>query len=208
MASIVTARTDHGGETGSSTPVVRSLALGVLAENLNGVRKSHVLDLGPASGANVEFFGQAPCRLFIEDFYATLTTLASCEADRNATFDDILSSMSARWGEASFDVILCWDLLDYLSAAEIEKLSATIAESCNPGALLYALVSDVKQISDSPMQFRIVGPDRMSYGRDTPTTRMSPRYSPGYLMKLMPTFALHRSYMLSNGRQEHVFRYQ
>ncbi|MGB6000943.1 MAG: hypothetical protein WBI00_10710, partial [Thermoanaerobaculia bacterium] len=46
-----------------------SLALKYLLGHLDETRWSKILDLGPAVGANVEFFTQYSCKLFIADLF-------------------------------------------------------------------------------------------------------------------------------------------
>ena len=59
-----------------------SLALKVLYDQLRLQRKYHILDLGPALGANVDFFAQFSCKVYIEDFYRTLTSFDYLSEDK------------------------------------------------------------------------------------------------------------------------------
>jgi hypothetical protein len=61
-------RRDH--THGSHQPAIyKSLGLNVLVNLMSVSWKPEVLDLGPALGANVDFWSGYPCRLHIRDLY-------------------------------------------------------------------------------------------------------------------------------------------
>jgi len=85
-----------------------SLALKVLYDQLRHQRKYHILDLGPALGANVDFFSQFSCKVYIEDFYRTLTSfdyLSEGELSYQAVFEYLLPYQK----NTRFDIILGWE---------------------------------------------------------------------------------------------------
>jgi len=94
-----------------------------------------ILDLGPAIGSNVTFFGERlGCRLIVEDLYTELERFAS--SGRMAEMPAFLSKRLAH-DEQSVDAVLCWDLFDYLDKPSAQALGAALARLVKPGGALF-----------------------------------------------------------------------
>ncbi len=169
-------------------------------------RKFAILDLGQALDVNVNFWCQHPCRLYIEDFYR-----GYCEslAERPEGADDLVlpEPLPLDIG-VRFDIILVWDLLNYLSLDEIEALIRRLLPNSRPGTFLFALISTQAQIPEEPNLFRIMDRERMIYEPRTQKVRPSPRYHPKDLARLLAPFEISSSFLLRNGIQEYVFVYK
>lgn len=96
---------------------------------LRGRSEPVVIDLGPASGGNVEFLGEyLACKLFVEDM---LEKLPKPQGDAAGAPPPL------RYADGSADGILCWDVFDYLSPAAGRVLAADLVRVLRPtGALL------------------------------------------------------------------------
>jgi hypothetical protein len=96
-----------------------------------------LIDMGPAIGTNVEFFGdRLGCRMSIED---VLT-----DVDRHTaagTLDALASGFTTRFRHAdgSVDGILCWDLFDFLDKASVQALASQVVRLLRPGGVMMAL---------------------------------------------------------------------
>ncbi|MGH9465113.1 MAG: methyltransferase domain-containing protein, partial [Thermoanaerobaculia bacterium] len=177
-----------------------SLALRPLLRRLGTDRKACVLDLGPASGANVAFFSRRPCTLHIADLYRALRSDSGLPRDA-AELD---SALAPQLPEGPFDLVLAWDLLDYFDRAQLEVLGRHLAERCRPSALVFAIVSYLHQIPDRPHRFEILDEESLVYGDASGLSRPSPGYREPELVRLLPGFAVEASYLLRHGVQEYV----
>jgi len=218
----------------------RSLGLASLIEGLAGRPRLHVLDLGPAVGANVEFLSRLGCKLSIQDLYPALAPLQDATlvlpppgAATAATIDraavrearetweprqeseheepglgSTFAQLLAFPEDARFDAVLTWDLINYLERREVAALARHVARFCNPGALLFALISIHKQIPAEPMRFRIVDREHLAYEPRNAAVRPCPRYAPAELNELLRGFRLDRSFLLRHGIQELLFARQ
>ena len=163
--------------------VHRSLALSALFEGIRG-RKVNVLDLGSAVGSNVKFLSQYGCKLFIEDLYAALASRTSGEEGDLAGsefFADFLSLPE----DTRFDVILAWDLFNYLHRKELATFSEQLRRFSHKGTLLLALISYHKQIPTQPYRFKIKDEQTLVYERRTASERPSPRIAPAEVTGLL-----------------------
>jgi hypothetical protein len=181
--------------------VHRSLALSALFEGIRG-RKVNVLDLGSAVGSNVEFLSQYGCKLFIEDLYAARSSRTSGEGDLAGSefFADFLSLPE----DTRFDVILAWDLFNYLHRKELATFSEQLRRFSHKGTLLLALISYHKQIPTQPYRFKIKDEQTLVYERRTPSERPSPRLAPAEVTGLLKGFRVDRSFLLKHGIQEYL----
>jgi len=196
-------RTQATGSTAVAEPDVhKSLALSALFEEIRK-RKVQVLDLGSAVGSNVEFLSQYGCKLFIEDLYAALSSRASSEEGELAGpefFAEFLNLPE----DTHFDVILAWDLFNYMHRKELPLLGEQLRRYSRPGTLLLALVSYHKQIPAQPYRFKIKDEQHLVYERRTAAERPSPRVVPAEVTNLLKGFRVDRSFLLKHGFQEYL----
>jgi hypothetical protein len=107
--------------------------------------------------------------------------------------------------DTRFDAVLIWDLVNYLERREVAALARRLARFCRPGALLFALISILKQIPADPVRFRILDQEHLAYECRTAAVRPCPRYSPAELNELLRGFRLDRSFLMRHGVQEYLF---
>jgi SAM-dependent methyltransferase len=116
-------------------PVFATKALKKFLSTLTARESPVLLDLGPVVGSNVSFFGeQLGCKIFVEDIFADVDRHV-----RDNKLDDLAAFLKKRFPQpdASFDGILCWDVIDYLDRAAAQELASELTRVLRPdGALL------------------------------------------------------------------------
>jgi hypothetical protein len=185
------------------TAVYRSLGLPVLLHLMQADRKYRILDLGPALGTNVDFWSQFLCRLTIEDFYCSYKERTSSGPDDSK--ERIFAELLPFNDETRFDIILAWDLFNYLNLEELEAFARHLSRQCSRGSLLFVLISSAAIIPAEPTIFSIVDRERMTYITRRGETRPCPRYQSRELSKLLPQFEISSSFLLRHGVREYVF---
>lgn len=180
----------------------RSLALPAVFTALARGHKLNVLDLGAAIGSNVERLSEFGCRLFIEDLYASKAGAA--EGGRGLDREFFTQFLAPPEG-TQYDLVLAWDLFNYLDRKELGYLGARLRLFCRPGALLFALVSIHKTIPAQPIRFRFHDGDELVYERRTTVERPGPRFAPAEFNELLRGFRVDRSFLLRHGIQEYLF---
>ncbi|WP_290649795.1 hypothetical protein [Aquisalimonas sp.] len=165
-----------------------------------------ILDIGPARSANVDYLSRFRCRLGIADAMPELLALNDDASAQSA--ESVLADMLPPDPFAGTDLILCWDLLDYLSHQGIRQLASHLRGLGGPGTALHALVAyGVSSMPAQPSGY-LLDADGL---RSCPTppggsVRRPPRHSSGELQRLMPQWRVERSVLLRNGLQEYLLR--
>jgi hypothetical protein len=204
-------RKEPAGGRGAATQVAeggpevhRSLALPSIFTALSRGHKLNVLDLGPAIGGNVERLSEFGCKLFIEDLYASKTAAAT---ENGLLGTDFFAQFLAPPEGTQLDIVLAWDLFNYLERKELALLGERLRRFCRPGALVFALISIHKTIPAQPIRFRFHGQDldQLVYDRRTTVERPGPRFAPAEFNDLLRGFRVDRSFLLRHGIQEYLF---
>ena len=136
-----------------------------MLRELERKRRPRVLDLGPALGASVEFLAGYSVQLFIADLYRSLRSSTGQLPPDAVRLRRVLQEQLPVPEDGPFDLILAWDLLNYLAADQLEALGQHLGALCRPGGQLFALVSTRGPISDRPMTFEIIAPRRPALPR-------------------------------------------
>lgn len=195
------------GVTSLQSGIHTSLALSVLSNQLNPNRKHHILDLGPACGSNVDFFSQVACKIYIEDFYRTLTSFDFLPPGEGSSYEAVFEYLFPYSDNTRFDCIMGWDIFNYLEKQELRYLILHLARFCRPGTLLFALVSTQKRIPDNPSTYKILDQSSLLYEMNSSILRSCPRYGYSDLKQVLPGFNISSSLILRNGFKEYVFVY-
>jgi hypothetical protein len=168
-----------------------------------------ILDLGPALGSNLEFWSQYSCKLYLEDFARSLPSgVLGEDEDSEQVYEPLLEILLPFGADLSFDIVLCWDIFNYLNQPQLVSFIRYLGRFCHPGTLLFALVSSAHEIPAKPSTYKIVDHERILYEVQTKSMIPCPRHQPREIKKVMEGFQLSGSFLLRNGIQEYLFVYQ
>jgi hypothetical protein len=183
----------------------------LLVDRLEAGGRHVILDLGAASTQTLSLLGRFRCRVDIADL-ASDGGIERLNAEEPgdalvARAESLLPKL--RSNDDAFDLVLCWDLPNYLKPAALTALMAAIALRARPGALAHALiVYSERSMPDHPGRF-VPDEDLKLVNRARPGAEIkAPRYSPEDLGRIMRGFATERAMLLANGMQEFLFRLQ
>ena len=186
-------------------PVVhRSLGLQALCQRLQGVETCSVLELGSVRGGNVDFWSRFSPSIYIADLRSILPLPASPSEDLEFVAPDWDSWLGLPDGR-SYDVILAWDLLNYLELPAIKSLIGYLRPFCRPGALFFMLIFDQKEMPDKITVYHIADESHLRYEYTGPDMRACPRHQPRTLAGAMTPFRVADSFRLRNGVIEYLF---
>ena len=197
-------------ETGATPLEVQETNCPVLAsliDVMDNADKLVILDLGPARAANLEILSKFRCRLLIEDIHELTSTFNEDTADNKAALLTWFEQWAPGVSPASIDVVIAWDIFNYLNPELCKAFIDLLAPLLKPGAYVYLLVYSQKEMSALPIPFKIISDDRLEYQPPTKATRPSPRFNQTDLKKYFTEFSVVKSVLLRNGMQEYLFRH-
>jgi hypothetical protein len=184
---------------GLSAPLFHSLI-----QRLQSGGRWVVFDLGAAHTATLRVLGQFRCRVEIVDLADGLDSLNG-EIDARR-IRQRAEALLPRKGEPA-DIVLCWDLINYLNQPALNAVMEGIALRCKRGALAHGLVYySAKAMPERPSTFLPLDDQRIVQHMQPGRERPAPRYSPEDLARCMPRYSVERGRLLRNGMQEFLFR--
>lgn len=168
-------------------------------------RRAVILDLGPARTETVALFSQFRCRLEFAD-------LGDCCDQLNAETDPLqlqqmVESLLPRRRREAVDIVLCWDILNYLQRPALKTLMAQVTIRSRPGTLMHALIAySTSRMPAKPDRFAALPDGRLIIRHTTGADCAAPRYTPEDLRHCLPDYAVESAMLLKNGMQEFLLR--
>jgi hypothetical protein len=168
-------------------------------------RRVVVLDLGTARTETIALFGRFRCRLDIANLAEGIESL-NADAESKG-LRDAVESMLPRKRQEPIDLVLCWDLLNYLGRPALAALMECVAARGRHGMLAHCLMFySTPQMPVQPGCFIPLDDSQLVNVGATQPTRKAPRYTPEDLALCMPRYVAERARLLRNGMQEYLFR--
>lgn len=180
-----------------------SPALGELFGHLHPDERLHVVDLGPAVGANISFLSERfSCSVEVVDLVRSLGPVVTGDADT------AMRRALPVEGEPA-DLVLAWDVFNYLDRDLFRAAGRLLAARCRPGATLFAMIVTRPEMGREPGRYLLhdaageAGGVALEY-RGEPGRRACPRYRPAEVQQMFPGFSVDRSLLLRHGIQEYL----
>ncbi len=185
--------------------IQNSLGLCALCQRIERMGAPSILDLGPARGSNVEFWSRFSQSIYIADLCSSMPGLGSEEVAESPLPDWnlVLGLPPGR----RFDVILVWDLFNYLELRLVGGLVEYLSHFCRTGTVVFALVFDLREMPKEITAYRIIDESHLRYEYKSTAKRPCPRHQPRALAATMRHFQVANSFRLRNGVIEYLFVY-
>jgi len=171
-------------------------------------RRQVVLDLGGPCQTLIDRFADTrPTRVEIADLvgYGALSRLRLIESDEEAGPPDWRQFLPAPSLEP-IDLILCWDLPNYMQLSSFTALCALLGRRAAPGCQLHMLIAYAKRdMPARPAQFTVREDGQLMHAVAADDMVPAPRYSPEALGAAVGGFKYERGVLLTNGNQEFVY---
>jgi SAM-dependent methyltransferase len=148
---------------GSQKLTRRSSGLGELSRTLDSVENLCILDLGSTSATNIRRFTEHGHRIYSEDLLTASTEPELLTKDEYGA--EVLDSRkfladNLVYPAAHFDIVLCWNLPDYLPESLVKPVVGRLWSVLKPSGMLLAYFHTRDAGPDSPChRFHIVGSD-------------------------------------------------
>jgi len=147
----------------------RSSGLGELSRLWASETPLCVLDLGSTSPSNIRFFTERSHKIYSEDLLVASTDPGLVTKDEEGKV--ILDSRkfladNLVYPAAHFDVVLCWNLPDYLDESLVRPVMGRLWSVLKPGGMLLAFFHTKEAGPDSPcFRFHVLDKDTLEMQR-------------------------------------------
>ncbi len=178
----------------------------LLADQLGDGSRRVVLDLGAASTSMLSMLGRSPCRVEIADLMRA-DEVARLNAAEPEDMAFLAESLLPRHDPSyPVDIVLCWDLPNYLQPIALSALMKAIVTRSRPGAIAHALVVySERSMPEQPARFVPVDGYRLANRSTSSSEIAAPRFTSEALNQHMGGFTIDRVRLLANGMQEYLF---
>lgn len=143
----------------------RSSGLGQLDRFLKSQEGLCILDLGSTSPSNIRYLTGLGHKIYSEDLLVASTdsTLATVDEHGNPVLDSRrFLAENLEYTAAQFDVVLCWNLPDYLDESLVKPVVGRLWSLLKPGGMLLAFFHTRDAGPDAPCyRFHIVSSDTL-----------------------------------------------
>lgn len=182
-------------------PLFRSLI-----ERMDPERRCVVLDLGAAQNELLGLLTGYRCRIDIADIADGAIDALNDEPEHERLEAVAEHWLPPRHAEPA-DLILCWDLLNYLVKPAMSALMSRVAARARPGAVAHALIAySARTMPAKPARYVPADDAHLVNRAPAGPERDAPRYSPEDLKLAMPEFKTERGVLLANGMQEFLLK--
>jgi hypothetical protein len=184
--------------------VVPSKALRKFIASLRQRPFPTLLDLGPAVGSNIGYFGeQLGCKVFVEDIFADIDRF-----QREHRVAELPAFFETRFPQdpGSVDGILCWDLFDFLDKPSARVVAEHLMRVLKVNGALFGFFATAHPAEVRFSKF-IVADDNSLRHRPYSTPRMRQAALQNRdIIKLFGRLRVSDSFLLRNNVREIVFR--
>jgi|GEM_PF-2436148 len=185
---------------------MRSPILSDLLNSLSSEEYLEVLDIIPANQGVIDAFSGLNCKLHLPGCLAGLSEITTQKYDTPTKLHRAFTRLFGFYKRqrASLNVILLWDLPNYLEKPVMSALINYLSEHLHDSARLHFYIHTKHLIPASPGRYTIEpGGEVFSQNSDDKMVE-SPLYFQEALQTLMQPFMVKRSMLLSGGLQEYV----
>ena len=164
-----------------------------------------ILDFAPADPSVINYFSEFNYIYFASsNLRSTLLTLKERQAQQSGNwaadqFLNALPSLKNYKGSQHLNVILVWDMFNYLDRKHIIDIMAMLSPMCKKGALIYSFVWLTERMPSMPGEFTLEFPDLIEYQFKTFDTTPTHITTTQSVVSLMPCFRPHRMLVTENG---------
>src|SRR2546430_7651492 len=141
----------------------RSSAMAELARIFKSEDPLCVLDIGATSVSNIRFFTERGHRIYSQDLLAASAdpSLAIHDDQGRTTLNEKkFLEENLSYPNAQFDLVLCWNLADYMDESLVKPVVARLWSTIKPGGMLLAFFHTREAGPDAPCyRYHIVGTD-------------------------------------------------
>lgn len=200
------ARSGNKPVISANTQRAKSPLLFSLFDKLDPQKQLRILDTGAANASTIETLSRFYCKLWIADSWNEICALSPEQAETDDNLHDSFDRAFHlhKQQPAKLDVILLWDLPNYLDGRILSDLIQYLQIHMHAQTLLHCYIYTSSQMPAVPGHFAIDAGQTVVIRHQDCGTRPCPAYYQEALQKIMSPFRVRRSVLQANGMQEYL----
>lgn len=200
-------------KTGATTSAINSPLLFDRFNKIDPEEKHFILDIAQANNDSLHFFENFHCKLYLNNginevnHFRTTNTDDTDEAE--ARWQNRLHALMGvdQLKQREINLVLLWDLVNYLTPAEARKLIEVLLPYCAKDALIHLYIFTSETMGTRPNNYRISRDNKVLYPPGTGELKTAcPGYNLKQLQSMLEPFQMEHSVMLSSGIHEYLFQ--
>ena len=175
----------------------------VLGELEGSEGKPAVLDLGQRIHENIDTLKRNNASVFVENLVTSMGGLSSDQSGVAGRADVGAHTLDYD-DEQKFDVILMWDILNYMNLHQIAHLAQKLRKNCREGTRVHVMSYTHRNMPESPRRFTMGDNCMLSYN-DTPDSyRDIPLFTTLDILRHMRGFRIEKTFLVQEGMQSGI----
>lgn len=179
-----------------------------LLNNWNDERYYEIFDIAPANQQQLDYFSRVHCKLFLP---ACSERLMAIPINEETQEDEILQELAAciafrRTEKANLDLLMLWDLPNYLDPRLLQEWVRFILPHCQSDAVLHMYIQTREKMPELPGRYRFCSGQKVTVENRSTTMAKCPMYYQEALHKILHPFRVKKGILLSNGLQEYLLQ--
>ncbi len=189
----------------------RSPGITAIYNAVKSNQKNSILDFGPCISKNLLFFSKLGCHFYFENFSDQIAYYPKKGAEHTylTNFNELLDGVSSG---KKFDVVLLWDLLNYLSLPDIVQVLNRIEAYLRPNTLVHTINYVGAKSPATPGRFELNDQYNVSVSFQEFEEAKRVRLTTADMLRSVPQFAILRSFLkregMVSGLSEQIMCYQ
>lgn len=179
----------------------KSYALPILLNKFNASNCANVLDLGLKNRNNYDFLYSQTKGVFAENIFQEIQVQI-----KSGQTPELKNHMLNFPEGTKFDVILVWDILNFLPTEFLTAVFNKLAPFTHEATLLHTILYSGKETPSQPQQFQIVDADNIEIYPSDKQPGFSPLTSTR-LLKTIGNFKLSDTFVFRPGMQRGIYEY-
>ena len=167
-----------------------------------------ILDITPANRLFMQYIEHLHCKVYLPGCDEQLMNINMEKLDTENKIYRALSNnlMLYKKHKAKLNLILLWDLPNYLEPKLLSALIQFLLIHCRDDVMLHCYIHTRENMPMLPAQYRFSEDQKVRVDQRAEQTCQSPMFYQESLQKLVLPFLVEKGMLLSNGLQEYILR--